>query len=91
MIQTVAELVNHLAGLPPMMPVIGWNQDTGVPKFINNAHVINDDGPVAIFRIELSAYAQDDVKIAQSYDEEIAEQRQKALDMGREKKKAEDV
>jgi hypothetical protein len=90
MIQTVAELVNHLAGLPPMMPVMGWNEDTNVPKFINMVE-IDDSDTQPVLRISMSEYPQDfKIKMAQSYDEELAEQKEKAMAMARESKKAQD-
>ncbi len=84
MIQTVAQLINHLSGLPPMMSVVGWNEDTATPKYINKVEVIND-GTVPILRIGMSEYPNlEDIKKYTSYEEQLAEQREKAFAMARE-------
>ncbi len=88
MIKTVAELVNHLSGLPPMMPVFVRDIDHKEIKVIITAYIDNQEDRVPTLQLISSVTVPEPTKIAIPYDEQIAEQKHRALAMGAESRKA---
>lgn len=79
-VTTVADLVNALAGLPPMMEV--WAQFQDLYLFVNNVTVEKDDSiPAPVLVISSNTVPIRTEFTSESYDEELAKKRQQAMQM----------
>lgn len=93
---TVADLTSLLAGLPPMMEV--FVNEEGKARFLNGGFVYaqvreSDKGPVPapIFILSTSVLPLVDDTPVKDYDEQMAEQRQRAMQMGRNSQQAQQM
>lgn len=89
-IVTVAELINILAQQSPMMPIIGYDEDKGGPRYLNGIRVDDDEGgSKPTFILYFSEFPKSNKSIwdLQTFEEKVAEQKNKALDMHEEKKR----
>jgi hypothetical protein len=80
---TIAELLNILTRQPPMMPIIGYDEDTGGPKFLNGIR-IDDSGAKPILFLYFSESPKKNPEFAKGYDEELADKKDKAMEMAKE-------
>lgn len=78
----VSDLSNILAHQSPMMNIIGYDEDSGGPRYLNGIRVENEDG-LPTFILYFSEYPKQNSSIwdIQNYDEKVAEQKNRAADM----------
>ena len=90
MILKVSDLVNHLSGLPPMMPIMVYDSEAEEYKYLVTTSIIpaTETDPIPILTIVIGFMADDIVDLAQSHDEKVADKRRMALDMMVESQKA---
>jgi len=79
---TVAELISGLAGLPPMMEV--YADCDGISSFVNGAEIeqVGERG-APFLRIKCSEKPIPRLAPAMSYEEEMARQKNTAIELGR--------
>lgn len=72
---TVAELINNLSGLPPMMSVFVLDEDTDEKRYVNNVEVTTSEVPVLILHISQYPKAKKDDL---DHDEKVARKKELA-------------
>jgi hypothetical protein len=72
----VAEMVNNLAGLPPMTPIFILDEDTDEKKFVNNIELL--DGKILLMHIGKHPKNKND---GDTHDEKVAEKKRKAEEL----------
>jgi hypothetical protein len=48
---TVAEMVNNIAGMPPLMSIFIYDEDTDEKKFLNNIEVSDEEIPIVFISV----------------------------------------
>lgn len=79
-VMTVSELLGRLAGLPPMMEV--FIDAAGEAMYLNETQLQESDGYAPFLRLIANQTAIIRAADERSYDEQLDEQKQRAMHMG---------
>lgn len=75
---TVAELVNTVAGMPPLMSIFVLDEDTNDKKFLNSIEITDEEIPVVVVSVGSVPKAPLD---RMTHDEKVAHKKQLAEEL----------
>jgi hypothetical protein len=87
---TIADLVQELAGKPPMMPVVIFDSDLQLPKYIYRLEIWQPGKGerIPILGIWITLTTPDMTEDTETYEQKLDRKREQAMHMQHEKDKA---